>query len=324
MLPRIDQFEAWRQALGETHEVVPPARGAETGFAARATVHLLGETMVSAVGSEGSRFDRSARRARVDGRDHYTFVMMREGSWRGEVGGREIEVGPGEVCVLDLARSANVMSTDSRSLWIIAPRDLVDAAMPPADLHGQVLNGVTGGLLADYMAVLARRIGDIPATSAGHVERATQALIAASLAPSAERAERAAPAIADTLTQKARHYIEANLASPELGPVPLCRALGVSRSALYRLFEPAGGVAAYIQARRLAHVRARLADPRETRRISELAYSYGFVSEAHFSRAFRRAFDVSASEVRAHAQAHAEPVGAVGSIRVFHSWMRGS
>ena len=82
-----------------------------------------------------------------------------------------------------------------------------------------------------------------------------------------------------------------------------------------------GGVAAYIQTRRLARAHADLADPgKAPRKIYEVAYRWGFVSEAHFSRAFRRAFGVTPGEVRLAAAESS--VTDLGSERAYRGWPR--
>ena len=58
------------------------------------------------------------------------------------------------------------------------------------------------------------------------------------------------------------------------------------------------GVAAYVQQRRLARVHALLSSTQDRRRIAELAFAHGFVSETHFSRAFRRRYGYAPREVR--------------------------
>src|SRR5690606_17120560 len=106
------------------------------------------------------------------------------------------------------------------------------------------------------------------------------------------------------LMAEIRRYINRNLDSPDLSPQSICKALGLSRSRLYAICEPMGGVAAFIQQRRLRRIHAILADRRDRRRIAEIAFEHGFVSEAHFSRAFRRAFGYSPREVREAGAAH--------------------
>lgn len=83
-------------------------------------------------------------------------------------------------------------------------------------------------------------------------------------------------------------YIEKNLGSPTLSPVTICRNVGVSRSQLYRLFSGSQGVSRYILTRRLLKARAALLSSAE--RVSNVAFSFGFSSHAHFSRVFKRQF----------------------------------
>ncbi|MCK2046341.1 helix-turn-helix domain-containing protein [Chromohalobacter sp. TMW 2.2299] len=76
------------------------------------------------------------------------------------------------------------------------------------------------------------------------------------------------------------------------------QVLGVSRANLYRLFADEGGVARYIQCRRLAAARRRLEDPSDLSGIGEIATQHGFNNPAHFSHRFRELFGISPRELR--------------------------
>ena len=97
---------------------------------------------------------------------------------------------------------------------------------------------------------------------------------------------------------RARRYVQRNLNTAELTSEGMSRALGISRTRLYQLFEPSGGVNHYIQRRRLLAAHAALSDPGETRRIIDIAESVGFNSAANFSRAFTHEFGYSPREAR--------------------------
>jgi AraC-like DNA-binding protein len=95
-----------------------------------------------------------------------------------------------------------------------------------------------------------------------------------------------------------RHYIARSLGDPGLSPARICRDVGISRASLYRLFEPEGGVANYILARRLEQASKRIRDPGEVRNLSQIALSLGFRSGSELSRSFKRMFEVTPSDLR--------------------------
>lgn len=107
-----------------------------------------------------------------------------------------------------------------------------------------------------------------------------------------------AASVALSLLSRARLVIEQNLQG-SITVDDLCRELALSRATLYRLFEPMGGVRAYLQERRLRRSAEDLTSPLHSKRhIYEIAFDWGFGSEAHFSRAFKRRFGVSPSDAR--------------------------
>ena len=101
------------------------------------------------------------------------------------------------------------------------------------------------------------------------------------------------------LRRRAEMLLEQHFHDPAFGVQELAGLLGLSRSALYRLFEPGGGVAVFIRDRRLQRLRAALADPADHRRVAEKAYACGFADQAQFIRAFRRAYGMTPVEYRA-------------------------
>ncbi|WP_163099763.1 helix-turn-helix transcriptional regulator, partial [Acinetobacter baumannii] len=75
---------------------------------------------------------------------------------------------------------------------------------------------------------------------------------------------------------------------------------GITRSTLYRLFEPVGGVSTYITERRLHYAFRQIAGGVEPhQRISQLAFALGFSHPSAFTRAFKDFFGISPRDVRA-------------------------
>jgi AraC-like DNA-binding protein len=213
----------------------------------------------------------------------------------------------GDVQILDLTQSNVTQAAPSGTVAIVVPRETLDQALPaPGNLHGLILRGHSGmgGLLGDYMRSLVARAEDMTMAEAPLVAQATTDMIAACFQSSAETAARARGAIDQTMRQRIQRHISAHLDSPALQAEALCAQFRISRSQLYRLFEPLGGVAHYIQEQRVTRACAELCNPaHDHRRIYEIAFALGFSSEAHFSRVFRSTFGLSPSDVRARAQA---------------------
>ncbi|MBY0317486.1 MAG: helix-turn-helix domain-containing protein [Reyranella sp.] len=303
-----DQFEAWHESISVIFDVAPPAdRRPDAGFSATVRGWHLGHLLISAVDFDSQRFVRDRRKIIADGLDHYLVQLYATGGLVGEAGDNGRELRAGDVQILDLSQSNVTRAAASGTVAIVVPREVLDQAIPePGDLHGLILraNSGMGGLLGDYMQSLVARADAITLGEAPLVAQATTDLIAACFKSTAETAERARDAIEKTIRQRIQRHIVANLDSPALQAEALSARFRISRSQLYRLFEPLGGVAHYIQEQRLARACAELGNPaHDHRRIYEIAYALGFSSEAHFSRVFRSTFGLSPSDVRARAQA---------------------
>jgi AraC-like DNA-binding protein len=165
-------------------------------------------------------------------------------------------------------------------------------------LKGMVLLGPQGNLLDDYMLVLERHLPSLTPDDVGRLPRAVEATLAACLGPSADRVATARRQIDFTLMERVRRIVRRNLRSPVLGPDKLCREAAMSRSQLYRVMESEGGVAHYIQRRRLSESFAILCDVSHNASISKIAEMLCFADASSFSRAFRQEFGVSPREVR--------------------------
>lgn len=98
----------------------------------------------------------------------------------------------------------------------------------------------------------------------------------------------------------ARDYIRVHLGSPDLSLARVARAVGISERHLGRVFTDAGtSPAKYVLETRLKRAQELLANPAHgAAPIAEVAGAVGFVSAAHFSRAFRQHFGCSPRDAR--------------------------
>ncbi|WP_187148706.1 helix-turn-helix domain-containing protein [Methylocella silvestris] len=263
--------------------------GKEQGFAADQQVWSLGAFALTHALMPGEGHARAWRHLGKDPIDHWCLVVVRDA---GRDGSRLIGL-------RSLGRPFEGAAADRDVLSLFAPRSLFRGLSSLLDAAPDVIADVgLGAILADYLLSLQRRLPGVTEADAPQIVEATRAMIAACLTPAADLRAAAEGAIAATVLERADAIISANLAAKDLGPEFLCRALGVSRSRLYRLFEPTGGVSRAIQRARLIRAQDALRDPADGRPIVVIADALGFADPSSFSRSFRREFGHSPSDAR--------------------------
>lgn len=291
-LPPEDVYAAYRELVAFAYDVADP----EPGFFARVLTYRLDRMVLHDTDQSGQSFDRSETRARHDGLEHFALIALIEGEIAGDFDGRAFRAGPGNLLFADLTRPGFMRTTAVRMMTLGLGRELMDPLSPAgADLHGQVVAGASGRLFTDYLTSLAERLPGLKPDQLPEITRATLSLLGACLT-GAGRADRDRAAVESLTLERVRRFIQANLGSRDLSPERIAAELKISRSALYRLFVAAGGVSQYIWSQRLAQARALLSGAGPVPRMAELAFSLGFASEAHFSRAFRKTYGASPSE----------------------------
>ncbi|TIT01316.1 MAG: helix-turn-helix domain-containing protein [Mesorhizobium sp.] len=310
-----DQFAAWQAHMAPLIEVrLPDDKSLNDGFPADHTAWNLGGMLVVQQRAPAHSYLRSAAKLRSSSIDHWYIVLPRTGrSWT-EVDRRVAENQPGKLEIRSLGYPFRGRATESQSLFLYLPRDLfTDAAATLDAKNNSILSGNFANLLLDYLNSIEARLRSLTADDLPRIVHATRSMIIACLSPPAEHAAATEQLVNVALMERARRYVHNNLIAAHLTPDSMCRALGVSRSRLYQLFEPSGGVLHYIQSRRLLAAHVALSDPADSRRIVNIAEAVGFSSAANFSRAFSKEFGYSPREVRssvvlprtAHSVSHA-------------------
>lgn len=323
-LPQAERFARWSSAVPTWD--VSHAPGADPNeFYAVMDAWFLGTLVVSAGRLSPLHFIRSMSKIKADDADQFVFMMLRRGSWSGEVDGRMLTAGPGQVVAFDLTRTHDTFGTATESVSLRIARAPVVAAAPGVDLHGFMFQGPIGRVLADHMMMLLRRLPVMEDTEVAATVGATVDLIA-SCVSSVRTASDDAPARDMATRHRVFRYVEENLGARDLTIATIGRELGMSRSVIYRAFEPLGGIAHYVRARRLEAVHVQLEDPDSSGNIADIAGRFGFVSDAHFSRAFRDRFGYNPRRARnGKASGSRELASAISTYagpHVYRAWLQ--
>jgi AraC-like DNA-binding protein len=296
-LPRRQRLDAWNGAFGRLNEI--RVRDAERGEHLVRGEHWLFGGMVLGVNRiPAATFERDALRVRRDGMDHWAIRVLRRGRCRANRPGRSALLEPGQPFVFPLDETWTDEWSDAEWVSLTVPRDLnpnLSAAMaaPPTGLMRGPAAAVLGQTLLALPAHLeAASAADLPALA-----EVTQAMLIACLRTGAADA---AIEARESRKERVRQAIRQQISSARLTPGRLAAMAGISRSALYRLFEDEGGIARLIQDTRLARAHAALTDPSQgTAPIADVAARHGFPDPSSFTRAFRRAFGVTPRGARA-------------------------
>ncbi|MEG3619196.1 helix-turn-helix domain-containing protein [Magnetovibrio sp. PR-2] len=302
-IPPERQYEAWREVISTLFEV-KSASGAEgEAFSASLDSYLLDDQVVfTRCDTVAQTFSRNALRTAQDGLDYYLIQTHLSGTQDICRGQKRNTIMPGDLVVMDLADNHWAETSDFNNLTYVVPRHFLAPLLDAPDCQqGRVLKAgnpmVT--LVVEHMKTMNRVVDGISCEDAALTIAPTMSLIASALNSSPESIEDGISNIARSTIMRAKLEIESNLHHAGLTVTSLCSKLGMTRTTVFRLFKPYGGVQAYIKDRRLKRcAEALVSQQHKNSRIYEIAYSWGFASEAHFSRAFKSKFGITPSEAR--------------------------
>ena len=302
----------------------------DDGFAATNSTWNAHGLTLSRVASPGNTVSRTKAIIRNNSVDHWAITLSRHSVSDIATRGLSFEAPPNTPYILSFGEELSISrrGQDERIQLILA-RDSFQSIAPLLDAaRGRVLNTPPARMLADYILMLDHNVPILEDETAAHLRNAVEAMLAACLAPAAEVVAVARDQIKLTLMERVRQAVRRNLRSPSLGPDKLCREAATSRSQLYRLLEDEGGVANYIRRRRLSESFSMLCDVTNNLTISRVAELMCFADASSFSRAFRREFGMSPSDVRLSSSAGLPPTPAAkrvtgSALRTFNECLRG-
>ena len=292
-LPASDQFEAFRFAYQGVMDVsVVP--GGPRSFPVRQTVWNLDRLAFMRTKLPGQTHAHRRKHLKKCLLDHwYVSLPFRTPEFRQR---HDAEIAVPELHCLATPFDGEIDHDGVLALFI--PADLFASTNGLHRMLDVRIEGGFGRLLADYLFLFDRSLADLQSAEIPYITEATRSLLAACLSPSQDRLTEAQTPIDATLLGRARRMIDSRLMDRNLTSEMLCAALGVSRSRLYRIFGPLGGVASYIRKQRLLRTRDALSDIADTRSIFRIAEQWGFVDASAYSRTFRHEFGISPKEAR--------------------------
>ncbi len=297
-LPARERFAEWDKLAPGYDKILPPGAALED-FEIDCRAWLLEDLVITANRISPIELVRSPAHVLDYARDTYTLVLLKRGQWRADLDYGSIQVGSGQVCIMDFTVPWHVHGAAQDNIMIVLPRTVLNAAAPDAPrLHGRLLEGTSGRLFAEHVLALERHLPELDQRDTPLVRNATVALLSGAVKALPKLSGRRSSSTRAAAIGRVRGYIDAHLTDPDLSIERICRDVAVTRATLYRAFQTSKGVAGYIQRRRLEAAHARLSDHADQMSMAGIAELFRFSSAAYFSTAFKRQFGYTPREAK--------------------------
>lgn len=268
----------------------------ERGLLARQANFQLGDVRLADIGGNAHAVERTPKVARSAPKDSVfaSLLVKGEAVFLHEHGC--LSATAGDLVVYD-TRSPYLFgfSSSMRKFLVDVPRDLFVEQCMAGGVPAPMLFG-RGTAREGELVVALRAVLENPVASARDTVLDLIRLLATE-----RTGGRAAPAAYQTQLIVAEDYIERHLHDACLTPGQVAGVMAVSARHLGRIFESAGTTPSrHILERRLQRAHDDLTAPgAASTTIADVAYRWGFSSQAHFARHFRARFGRTPTEARA-------------------------
>lgn len=286
-LPPAIRFDVWRAFWEPVVHVSTPHVDAQ-GFCGQAELRQLGRHILLRFQADAADYRRARSEGLRDGLDHW-LLALRLAEADGE---------PAELLLGALSRGFGLRKLGGH--WcgvLIQPESLPQLAPVFATARLVPLSSPAARMLGGMLPRIAASANEINPKDAPRLEAALSSMLTACLMglesqPASTRQQLEAARRARVIA-----LVDGALDEAELSPATLVRRSGISRSELYRCFAPIGGIARVIQQRRLRRAYRDLTRADGPASVSRIGEAVGFYDPSSFTRAFRREFGCTPSEV---------------------------
>jgi AraC-like DNA-binding protein len=305
---RSEQMAAWRGQLDHYLDISVGRQKTDTGFTGKMERYTINNMVYMESLTDVHFMGRSIARLSKDNLNFFCFCLTMEGDMGSVEGLFKADThgfAAGRcLLALDIGQMFRLHRPVCRAQAFIVPRAMVEAEFPDIEsLHGRIIRDNTPltHMIFNHLAALITEIKEMRLEEAEQAIDVCIKLIIETFGKQTKLKGSTRAAVRAVMFSQARRYIDGHLDDETLSAEILLKALNLPRATLYRLFEHEGGVEAYIRNRRLRAAAFDLVKHTELS-ITEVAYSLGFKNLPDFTRAFKRAYDLSPSDLRATSQ----------------------
>ena len=296
-----ERFEFWHDVGSMAYKPIPPDNRQMGSLMVQATMVPAGELVIGRMKTSPQLQERTERMIRNDHLDGFLLTSLEQGSFR-YIGRRhQFHIKPGDIILMDLRDACLLDWSAHHQVYATLPRELF-ASSGHQELTTSVLTSghPCAKILSQYLKEIweVQHNGDTSYGAKLSQGLASLARIYFSDQPLIVESE--LEASQNTLIHPITNWIDSQLHRSNLNAAAIAAEFHISRSTLFELFRPWGGVMTFIQTRRLEQARQILECSSPHLSIGQLAMKLGFRSLSSFSRSFRDHWGITPSEARQH------------------------
>ncbi len=297
IVERKDRFSFWHDIGSLVHRPIYDEYQHPTSLMVRARMLDLSDVVIGRMKSSAQHFERTESMIKKDQVDSLMLILLEKGemSWSDSNGHYSME--PGDLVLLDNNCSFRCEWTAHQQLYCVFPRDLLSAtgwhepttALLKAD-------DPRANILRQHLRSIWQEYRDGEKKWIPEIAKGLSSLTALYFSDQSSSVLAKQASSDKTHRDSIRLWIESNLHRSELDASEIASSFYLSRSRVYELFKPWGGVRSYLKVRRLQKAHQVLESSTESISISKLAFSLGFRSLSSFSRAFHEYWGIPPKE----------------------------
>ncbi len=305
-VPASERAALWRDWMSSLFFGLESDLYGDTEFEGHVQTARAGDVVLTRLEANRHRVIRRPQSARQSEASYLKIVAPWQGVAAVEQRGRQAWVRPGGWAIYDTTGSYEVGNPErAEHLIVMLPKEqLTERGLRLDPLMGRHVGGSCGisRVALDTMRSTFRELPGMTSDAAQGAGNLILELVRLSLQELAGRESSATQL--EAFRDRVRAHIGQHLQDPALSIEGIAQALNCSKRHLYNAFSDEDDTPAhYILRRRLQACMRDLRNPAiDHRSITDIAFSWGFNSGAHFSRVFREHAGLSPSDFRLAAQ----------------------
>ena len=285
------QIQRWSDALTDLCGQFDVDPLEASTFEGRINYTTVSRLKLCQIEASQHRIAHTASRARSSEHPFVKILFQTHGVSYFEQDGRHIELMPGDCLAYDVGRPHTIISPAlTRHEVVIVPKELLrERGFRLEKMSACKLSARTGtGRIAyDFAHAAFDEATKLSPNSASGVADLLIDLLLLPLREAETSFDRVGP---EATYIRAQAFIREHLRDPDLCIDQISAALGCTKRYLHMLFSERGmTVSDYIWRARLQHCRQEL-ETHSGKRVTDVAFAWGFSSSSHFSRVFRKYF----------------------------------